>query len=79
MKVNKHAIEVIDALGGTAEVARICKVRMPSVSDWKREGIPCARLMYLEVAFAAELQGIDLQAARNLKRNPGDIAEGVND
>lgn len=42
-----HA-EIIEKLGGTAEVARICEVQMPSVSEWKTNGIPKARLMYLK-------------------------------
>lgn len=41
--------EIIDALGGTAEVARICNVRPPSVSEWRVKGIPEARRMFLEV------------------------------
>ena len=40
--------KIIDALGGTAEVARLCRVRMPSVSEWRKTGIPDARRMYLE-------------------------------
>lgn len=44
-----NASEIIDALGGTAEVARLCNVRPPSVSEWKVKGIPHARRMYLEV------------------------------
>lgn len=39
--------QIIDALGGTAEVARLCDVKQPSVSQWRKEGIPAARLMYL--------------------------------
>jgi hypothetical protein len=39
--------KIIDALGGTAEVARICKIKPPSVSEWRREGIPNARRQYL--------------------------------
>jgi hypothetical protein len=42
-----HA-EIIEKLGGTAEVARLCEVQMPSVSEWKATGIPKARLMYLK-------------------------------
>lgn len=42
---------VIDALGGTNEVARLCDVRMCAVSLWKREGIPRARLMFLRERF----------------------------
>lgn len=40
--------EIIDALGGTVAVARLCKVKPPSVSDWRKEGIPSARRMYLQ-------------------------------
>lgn len=40
--------QIIDALGGTAEVARLCEVKMPSVSEWKKGGIPRARLLYLK-------------------------------
>lgn len=39
--------ELIDALGGTAEVARLCDVKPPSVSEWRLTGIPRARRMYL--------------------------------
>lgn len=42
--------EIIDALGGTNEVARLCEVRPPSVSDWRHLGIPKARLMFLRLA-----------------------------
>lgn len=41
--------ELIDALGGTAEVARLCQVKPPSVSEWRAKGIPRARLLYLRV------------------------------
>jgi len=41
--------KIIDALGGTAEVARLCKVKQPSVSEWRRAGIPRARRQYLEL------------------------------
>lgn len=41
------ASEIIDRLGGTSEVARLCEVRQPSVSEWRKNGIPKAREMYL--------------------------------
>jgi hypothetical protein len=42
--------EIIDALGGTAEVARACEVTASAVSQWKEHGrIPHARLMYLRL------------------------------
>ena len=61
--MNPHATKIIEALGDTAEVARMFDVRMPSVSDWKKHGIPRARMMYLKVAHAQALDGIDLDAA----------------
>lgn len=40
--------KTIDALGGTVAVARICDVSSQAVSKWRRDGIPKARLMYLQ-------------------------------
>ncbi|MDN2710644.1 hypothetical protein O0880_14560 [Janthinobacterium sp. SUN118] len=42
--------EIIDALGGTSKTARLCGVKDPSVSEWRKEGIPPARLMFLRLA-----------------------------
>ncbi|MNO03313.1 hypothetical protein D3C81_2239740 [compost metagenome] len=42
--------EIIDALGGTFRVAELCEVKPPSVSDWRKHGIPRARLMFLRIA-----------------------------
>lgn len=61
--MNTHATKIIEALGDTAEVARLFGVRMPSVSDWKKTGIPKARMMYLKVAHASALDGVDVDAA----------------
>jgi|GEM_PF-1992945 len=41
--------EIIDALGGTAAVARLCRVKQPSVSGWRVMGIPNARRQFLEL------------------------------
>ena len=67
--MNTQAIKIIEALGGVAAVARIFKIAMPSVTAWKSEGIPDARMMYLKVAYAAELEGIDLDAATSQGRS----------
>lgn len=61
--MNTHAAAVIDKLGGTAAVAKLFRIRPPSVCKWRSEGIPKARVMYLEVARAKDLRGIDLAAA----------------
>ena len=48
---------LIDALGGTAEVARLSEVRSPSVSGWRASGrIPEDRLIRL--SLIAEKRGV---------------------
>jgi hypothetical protein len=42
--------KIIDEIGGTSEVARLCEVEPPSVSEWRKTGIPRARLMFLKLA-----------------------------
>ena len=44
-----NATKIIDLLGGTSRVAELCNVKPPSVTGWKRHGIPRARLMYLQI------------------------------
>lgn len=44
-----NANQIIDALGGTSEVANICNVTTGAVSQWRENGIPAARLMYLRL------------------------------
>lgn len=66
--MNPHASQVIDAIGGTAEVARLCEIKSPSVSDWRKEGIPPARMQYLRSARRKQLKGIDLKAATAPKK-----------
>ena len=53
--------EIIDALGGTFRVAELCEVRPPSVSDWRKQGIPKARLMFLRIARPEVFQVLDGQ------------------
>lgn len=42
--------KIIDLLGGTNAVADMCKVTKGAVSQWRNDGIPDARLMYLKLA-----------------------------
>lgn len=52
-----HAVQLIDALGGTYVVAKLAEVKPPSVSGWKESGrIPDAKLIRL--APIAEARGI---------------------
>lgn len=41
--------KIIDSLGGTVEVARLCDVKPQAVSQWRSKGIPKYRLQYLEL------------------------------
>ena len=38
---------IIDRLGGTTAAARFFEVKAPSVSEWRKTGLPRARLMYV--------------------------------
>lgn len=51
MDTNISANDVIERLGGTYAVAKIFGIAPPSVSEWKRNGIPAARRMYLELKY----------------------------
>jgi hypothetical protein len=50
--------EVIDRMGGSTEVARLCRIRPQAVSQWRRYGIPQAREDFLRLvkpgAFAEQ-------------------------
>jgi hypothetical protein len=39
--------QIIDALGGTSETARLCEVSPPAVTQWRSKGIPKPHLRYL--------------------------------
>lgn len=56
--------EIIDALGGTSRVAELCEVRPPSVSDWRKYGIPRARMMFLRIARPDVFKELDAQGAK---------------
>jgi hypothetical protein len=47
-KINPSS--VIDQLGGTAAVAEMCDIKPPSVSEWRKTGIPKPWLKYLQLA-----------------------------
>lgn len=47
---DRHADSaLIDRMGGTVAVARLCEVRPQAVTQWRRAGIPHPRRMYLAV------------------------------
>jgi DNA-binding transcriptional regulator YiaG len=63
---NLTASEIIDRLGGTTEVARICRIKPPSVSEWRATGIPPARRQFLELLRPEAFVGSSIAAVRQL-------------
>lgn len=57
MNIHDEHSKLIDLLGGTTKVASLCKVRSQAVSRWRRDGIPQARLMYLEAIHPEVIRG----------------------
>ena len=41
---------IINRLGGTQAAADLCRISKGAVSQWRRDGIPEARLMFLKLA-----------------------------
>jgi hypothetical protein len=54
---------IIDRLGGTSETARLCDVKPPSVSDWRKTGIPRAQLKFLKLARPDVFEEAEIAAA----------------
>ena len=61
---HKSDSEIIEALGGTSRVAALCQVKPPSVSIWKRDGIPAARRMYLQL-LRPDVFGLPAEAGQS--------------
>ena len=49
---------IIDLLGGTAKVARMCKVDPAAVSNWRIRGIPADKFMLLGARIETESHGL---------------------
>lgn len=45
-----NATEIIQRLGGTSKTAALCEVSAQAVSQWNRNGIPKARMQFLQLA-----------------------------
>ena len=42
---------ILEELGGVNAVSRICSLTNPSVSNWKKKGIPKAWVFYLKLKY----------------------------
>jgi DNA-binding transcriptional regulator YdaS (Cro superfamily) len=49
---------IIDLLGGTAKVAKMCKVDPAAVSNWRIRGIPADKYMLLGARIETESHGL---------------------
>jgi len=56
--------EIIDRLGGTTEVARICQIKPPSVSEWRSSGIPSARRQFLALLRPDAFEAMPITSIR---------------
>jgi hypothetical protein len=45
----KNDSEIIDELGGTSAVAKLCEIKPSSVSEWRQSGIPKGRRKYFQL------------------------------
>lgn len=53
------ATELIDCLGGTSAVAKLLGIKAPSVSDWRKTGIPRSRVTELALATGRAPTSLD--------------------
>lgn len=49
--------EIINVLGGTSKVSRLCSVTPASVSQWRKKGIPEDRMIYLAASLEQATDG----------------------
>ena len=52
----KHS-EIIDILGGTTKVAKICGISPAGVAQWRTNGVPQDKLMFLAAQLEKKSEG----------------------
>lgn len=57
-----NANQIIDALGGTSEVARLCELTTGAVSQWRTGEVPKPWLKYLRLARPEVFQKLEQPA-----------------
>ena len=50
--------QLINLSGGTARVSRLCEVTMAAVTQWKTNGIPRDKFLYLASTIEKESHGL---------------------
>lgn len=56
LKLTEHAL--LQLLGGTGKVAKMCEVEPAAVSQWKKNGIPREQLLFLAARIEKESHGL---------------------
>lgn len=64
---NIEAAKVIELLGGTVAVSRMCEIQSPSVSRWKRNGIPKDQARYLREVRPDVFQSVDYEKCLSVR------------
>lgn len=52
------AEELDQILGGPTKIAKLCNISVPSVSMWKRTGVPNDRLIFLAAEIENATEGL---------------------
>lgn len=61
LKINNMTFtdsNIIDLLGSTSKVAKLCKVAPAAVTQWRTNGIPAGHLMFLAATLEKESCGL---------------------
>jgi DNA-binding transcriptional regulator YdaS (Cro superfamily) len=56
LKLTEHAL--LQLLGGTNKVAKMCNVEPAAVSQWRKNGIPREQLLFLGARIEKESHGL---------------------
>jgi DNA-binding transcriptional regulator YdaS (Cro superfamily) len=49
--------EIINILGGTTKVAKLCGVSVPAVAQWRHNGVPQDKLIFLAASLEKVTEG----------------------
>jgi len=58
MSLNFTDAMIVDLLGGTNKVAKLCQVAPPAVAQWKLRGIPHGQLLFLAAEIEKQSHGL---------------------
>ena len=56
LKLTEHAL--LQLLGGTTKVAKMCDVEPAAVSQWRKKGIPREQLLFLAARIEKQSHGL---------------------